>query len=465
MSAKWFLTLSLGLCLSFTSLHLLAASDTGSMPEATTTTEAASEPLTVFRNVKVFNGRDPQLSETMDVWIKGEFIEKMEPHQPNVSLDNTVKIIEGDGRVLMPGLIDAHTHVMVGSLTFGQALASSDWYLGAVMKNTLESMLLRGFTTIRDMGVGADGSIAKAVDDGVILGPRVFPSAMSISQTGGHGDMRPPYSPNPTLDNTPYFRSPKRATILVDGAPQVLAAVRENLKAGATQIKIHAGGGATSTYDPLFTVQFTADEIKAAVEAADNWGTYVVAHAYNDKSIQKLVENGVEQIAHGHLMSEDTVKMLAEKKVIVQPDFVWLWADMTFAKESGFTELNLRKVRQIHAEAPNYVALLKQYNIKTVFGTDLTDPFIHHQNKELSLRTEYWEPADVLIQATGNAYDAISMSGPLNTYGKFGVIEPEARADILLVKGNPMEDITVLEKPDENLLVIMKDGKFYKEVL
>jgi len=340
-------------------------------------------------------------------------------------------------------------------------MVSSPWYLGIAAKINLENMLLRGFTTVRDMG-GADGSIAQAVNEGLVAGPRVFPSGMGLSQTGGHFDIRLPYQPHPDLDGIPYFRDSTRMFIVVDGVDAVLRAARENLRRGATQIKIAGSGGVTSEDDPLESTQFTPEEVRAAVAAAQAWGTYVVAHAYTAASVRMLIENGVKQVAHGHLLDEATIRLAAERGVAIETENVWIWVDEHLAKETGITPASLKKLAEVKKELPHYFSLLKKHKIRIGFGTDILGPGAQFQSKEFTLRAQYFTPFEVLKQATSENYEIINMSGPLNRYGKFGVIEEGALADILLVNGNPLDNIALLEEPEKNLALIMKEGKIYK---
>ncbi len=416
---------------------------------------------TVVRNVRIFDGTGDTLSETSRIVIRGATIAKVAPDTG--ALPEGARVIDGGGRVATPGFVDTHVHLMT-SLHVMQMMNASDWTLALAAADNMRKMLQRGFTTVRDTG-GADGSIARAVDDGLIAGPRVFPSGRGISQTGGHGDFRLGAAPHPMLDDIAFFRTFANLMVLADGRAEVLAAARENLKHGATQIKIMGGGGVTSEFDPLHAVQYTPEEVRAAVQAAENHGTYVVAHAYHDRSVRMLIDNGVRQIVHGHLLTEKTIRYAAKKGVVIQAELVWSRLNEEFGRRAGLSEESLAKNRDIVARTGEYFALLKKHGIDVAFGTDIVGPHQQFQNREFTLRGEHFTPAEVLRQATSVAYDLIAMSGPLNRYGRFGVIEEGARADLLVIEGNPLEDLSILERPDETLRLIMKDGVIHKRAL
>lgn len=415
----------------------------------------------VIRNVRIFDGLSDQLSAPSQIVVRGREIVAISSDP--IDTPEGARVIDGGGRVATPGFIDTHVHLMT-ALSVSKMMNASDWYIAAAAADNMRKMLQRGFTTVRDTG-GADGSIARAVDDGLIEGPRVFPSGRGISQTGGHGDFRLGASPHPALDGIAFFRSFSNLMVLADGRAEVLRAARENLKNGATQIKIMGGGGVTSEFDPLHVVQYTPEEVRAAVQAAENWGTYVVAHAYHERSIRMLIDNGVRQIVHGHLLDEKTIKYAAKKGVVIQAELVWSSLNDEFGRRAGLGEAQLAKNREILDRSGEYFGLLKKYGVKTAFGTDIVGPHQQFQNREFTLRAEHFTPAEVLRQATSEAYEVIDMSGPLNRYGRFGVIEEGALADILIIEGNPLEDISILERPHEVLRLIMKDGQIHKLTL
>ena len=426
----------------------------------TTTFAAEAAPAFLIRHARVFDGKGDTLTDGLSVLVVGDKIARVAREPFDVPTGATV--IDAAGRTLTPGFVDVHMHAsayLPGAVTH----QASAWQMGVYMAKSLEGFLQRGFTTVRDAG-GADGSIAELINQGFIAGPRLFPSGPALSQTGGHGDDRAPYSAHPYFGRSNELAMSRGLSWLVDGPDEVLRAARENLKNGATQIKILASGGVLSQFDPLHTVQFTPEEIRAAVAAASNWGTYVMAHAYNVKSVRQLLDNGVLQIMHGHLLDEDTIKLAAEKGAVIEFELVWQWSDEVHGKANGLSETNLAKLHQIKAGMTGYLANLKKYHVLTGFGTDLVGNQ-EFENKEFTLRAEYFSPAEVLRQATSQGYAIISRCGPLNKYGRFGTIEEGTQADILLINGDPLQNISILETPDTTLALIMKDGKIHKNTL
>ena len=272
----------------------------------------AQESAVLFKNVRIFDGVDSTLTSG-NVLVQGDTIAKISTTP--IAPPTGATIIDGEGRVLSPGFIDIHAHLTMSR--------PRDWsyshpfVTGAVAGDTARDYLDRGFTTIRDAG-GTHPDLAKAIEAGLLVGPRVYPSGAIVSQTSGHGDFRRPEAPHPTLGagrGDPVLGG--GLSVLADGVTQTLVAVRENLKAGAMQIKIMGGGGVASDYDPIHTLQPSPEEIRAAVQAAGDWGTYVLAHAYTAKAIRRLVDNGVRVIEHGLLIDEETAKLCAEKNVVI----------------------------------------------------------------------------------------------------------------------------------------------------
>lgn len=426
----------------------------------TTAPKPQSPPAVLIRNARVFDGKGDALVDGLSVLVVGNKIAKVAPGP--VEAPAGTLVIDAAGRTLTPGFVDVHVHASAW-VPGAQTRISSAWQIGVYMTRSLEEMLQRGFTTVRDAG-GADGSIADLVERGIVNGPRIFPSGPALSQTSGHGDGRAPYAGHPYFTRTNEALAAKGLSWLVDGPDEVLRAVRENLKNGATQIKILAGGGVLSQFDPLHTVQYTPEEIRAAVAAAGDWGTYVMAHAYNVKSVRRLLENGVKQIMHGHLLDEDTVKLAAEKGAVIEFELVWVWEEEEYGKAKGLSETNLAKVLEVKRGMNSLAGYIKKHHVLTGFGTDLVGNQ-HYQNKEFTLRAAHFTPAEVLRQATSEGYQVIAMCGPLNRYGRFGVIEEGALADLLLIDGDPLKDISILEKPETSLTLIMKDGKLFKNTL
>jgi imidazolonepropionase-like amidohydrolase len=416
---------------------------------------AAFSQTVLIENVRIFNGVDHELKPGHVLVVDG-IIEKVS--KDRIESPAGARVIDGGNRVLSPGFIDLHTHLA------GQNPRSMEKYhptvaganAAAMAKHYLDS----GFTTIRDAG-GTHPDFARAIEAGVIYGPRLFPSGAVISQTAGHGDFRAPHDPHPTLvGGTPYLES--GSSILADGVDQTLMAARENLKAGATQIKIMGGGGVMSEFDPIHSLQPSPDEIRAAVQAASDWGTYVLAHAYTSAAIERLVVNGVKCIEHGLLIDDKTAKLVADKGVVISTQLVIF---RTLQDLPGISERNLRKLEAVLAGQENLIRLIKKYGIKTGFGTDFIQGGYTMLTREFTERAEYWTPAEVLVQATSESAEIIRMIGKLNRWGNFGEIREGWVADLLLINGEPLEDISVLRNPESGLALIMKQGEIVKLAL
>jgi len=321
--------------------------------------------------------------------------------------------------------------------------------------------LMRGVTTVRDMG-GPVFGLKRAIDEGLLPGPRIYPSGEFISQTGGHGDLR--YE----NENHPRFGG-RRAKVdlegvfrIADGVPEVLAAVRDNIRLGASQVKLAAGGGYGSPTDPIDSTQFSLDELKAAVGAAEDYGTYVAVHAYLPRSVNRAIDAGVKVIEHGHLLDEKTFKRM-------EKEGIWLSTQpFTVCNEPQLSASSNTKLAIVcKGTAAMYETVKKFPNLKVTYGTDIfNDPVgIHQEIKWMDRLMKWYTPGEVLVMATGNAGELLKLSGNRNPYpGDLGVIKEGALADVLLVEGNLLDDIKVVGDTD-NLRVIIKDGKVYKNTL
>ncbi len=422
-----------------------------------------SPQVTLFSNVRIFDGKSDTLSPLSHVLVRGNKIEKISTDPMPTDRRGDTLLIDGKGKTLMPGMIDAHVHTMMESISLTAGLTSDIGYVNLVAARAAEKQLLRGFTTVRDLG-GASMSLKTAIDQGLHHGPRIYPSGATISQTGGHGDFRMP-NEVPEDANAPLTYMEKTGmTLIADGPDEVLKRVREQLRNGATQIKLMGGGGVSSSYDPLDVTQYTTAEFQAAVSAAENWGTYVTVHAYTPKAIRMAVEAGVKCLEHGQLIDEDTAKLLAEKKVwwCLQPFMDDPDAPPAFPEGSA----NRIKQKEMFAGTDAAYALAKKYKIKTAFGTDnlfsTTNAVI--QGKMLTRLSKWYSNADVLRMATSQNAELLTLSGPRNPYpGKLGVVEEGAYADLLLVNGNPLENLALIADPTTSFSVIMKDGMIYKD--
>ncbi len=405
----------------------------------------------LITNARVFDGKSDALVDGMNVLVEGNKIAKISKSSISAS---GATVIDARGRVLMPGLIDCHLH-LTAQMPFGELRGSDDQWVAFVAEQQAKVELMHGFTTVRDAS-GDTFSLKKAIDRGMVIGPRIYPSGPMISQTSGHADHRMYNEPLSLLGTSLHYMS-----MTADGETQVLTAAREALRHGATQIKIASGGGTGSEFDPLDVVEFTPEETRAAVQAASDWGTYVMTHVYNPAGIRRAVEAGVKSIEHGNLVDEPTLQLMKDKGVWLSPQV------LTFTKHPlGYTDAQKAKHDQALAGIDNMFKLARKIGFTNiVIGTDvITSPEEFARNiTELELRTKWFTPAEVLRQATSNGGALVALSGPRNPYpGNLGVIEVGAYADLLLVNGNPLEDITVLTKTDANLVLIMKDGKIFK---
>ena len=424
---------------------------------------SAEPSLVVFENVRVFDGKSGSLSTNTNVLVRGNTIEKISKDPFPANLSAGAKTIAGGGRTLMPGLIDMHWHAMMVRPTLPALLSGDIGYLNLMAGAEATDTLMRGFTTVRDVGGPAFG-LKRAIDEGIVAGPRIYPSGAVITVTSGHGDFRQPFEVPRALGATQSRGEQLGAAMIADSPDEVRVRVREQLMLGATQIKLTAGGGVASPHSPLDASTFTEAELRAAVEAAENWGTYVTVHAYTSASIQRAIAAGVKCIEHGHLMDQRTAELMAEKGI-------WL-STQAFPDElaNAFPPGSLEsiKARVVFAGTDRTFELAKKHKIKTAFGTDiLFSPQLAQRHGSLLAKLVRWyTPAEALVMATGTNAELLGLSGERNPYpGKLGVVEEGALADLLLVDGDPTANITLIEDPAKNFVVIMKDGKVYKNSL
>jgi imidazolonepropionase-like amidohydrolase len=418
--------------------------------------------VTLFNNVRIFDGKSAVRSVPSNVLVRGNLIERISEAPIPVDRRADTRIIDGGGRTLMPGLSDMHWHAMMVRPTPAVLMTSDVGYTNLLAAAEATATLMRGFTTVRDMGGPAFG-LKRAIDEGLLSGPRIYPSGAVISVTGGHGDFRQ-FSDLPrTIGGMLSLIEKLGGAMIADSPDEVRVRVREQLMQGASQVKLTAGGGVASPFSPLDVSTFTEPELRAAVEAAENWGTYVATHAYTPVSIQRSIAAGVKVIEHGHLMDEASARLIAEKGVwlSMQP-----FVDLALA--AGLPPQNQERMRQVVAGTDMVYTLAKKYKIKTAFGTDIifSQALAARQGQSLVDMKRWYTPAEVLIMATSTNGELLTLTGPRNPYpGKLGVIEQGALADLLLVDGDPLTNLDLVADPDKNFVVIMKDGKIYKSSL
>jgi imidazolonepropionase-like amidohydrolase len=427
--------------------------------EAAPTLPAAG--ATVFQNVRIFDGRNAALSLLSSVLVRGSTIERISADP--AATEAGAAVINGNGRVLMPGLIDAHWHMFMAAVPPAILATADPGYLNLLAARQAEATLMRGFTTIRDMG-GPVFGLKRAIDEGVIVGPRIYPSGAMISQTSGHADFRSRYEIPRTLGGPLSQSELAGIAAIVDSPDEVRLRAREQLRQGASQIKLMGGGGVSSPHNPIESIQFTEAELHAAVEAAENWGTYVAVHAYTPAAIRRAIAAGVKCIEHGHLIDEPTAKLLADKGIWWSLQPLTYDADV-FARMSPVSQ---KKALEVFAGTENAYKLAKKYKVKTAWGADILGDAgaASRQGQYLAMMVRWYTSAEALKMATADNGELMALSGYINPYpGKLGVVEVGALADLLLVDSNPLEDINLVANPGKNFVVIMKDGKIYKNTL
>ncbi|QQW34307.1 metal-dependent hydrolase family protein [Mycobacterium marinum] len=407
-------------------------------------------------NVKVFDSVDGRITGPVDVTVRGPVIASIAPAGA-AALSGPA--IDGTGKTLLPGLIDAHWHAMFTTIPAALAQVSEFGYVVARAVVSARETLLRGFTTVRDLG-GPVFGVKQAIDEGSIPGPRIYPAGGFISQSGGHGDFRLPNEvPRGVCGHLSYTEI-IGAAVIADGEAEVLRGAREMLRRGASQLKLMAGGGVTSAYDPLDVAQFTETEMRAAVEAAENWGTYVTVHAYTPRAIRAAIAAGVRCVEHGQLIDEPTAALLAEKDI-------W-WCLQPFLDDEDAVAVpppSVPKFKQMVAGTDTAYQLAIKHGVKIAFGTDtLFDAKLaSRQGAQLAKLTHWFTPAEVLQQATIRNAELLAMSGPRNPYpGRLGVVAEGALADLILVDGDPIADISLIARPDETFTTIIKNGRVVK---
>lgn len=416
----------------------------------------------LIKNVNVFDGRNPKLAAGQSIAVEGNLVQDI--FTGTACEENFDRVIDGKNLYAIPGLADAHVHL--GKTHIDGSTARYDTVVGSVVAGKL---LQHGITTVRDAGSMVDG-IKQAVDEGVIPGPRIYPSMNYLSQTCGHGDNDAAHA-----NRDIQYRAPM-GVVLCDGVAEVQRAVREQFYLGASQIKIMAGGGMSSICDPVATLQFSFEEMKAITAAAADYGSYVLAHLYTPNCMQRAVKAGVKSLEHGHWLDEETAKMIVDQGVFLNPcpqftmeEVKWNhmgpWSD----QPSQIKKKPKRGGDPVKAHISETTELINKYDIKILFGTDLMIMYNGYEPRENLDFTEYkkrFGSFKGLLAATGNFNDLTKLTTYQNPYpdGKVGVLEKGSYADLLILNGNPVEDLDVLQATD-NILLVMKDGNIYKNTL
>jgi len=403
----------------------------------------------IFANCAVLDGTRNERREDHHVLVEGGRIREVSDRPITSAIAETIDL---GGRTLMPGLIDAHVHVLAVDAALARLSDRPVTLLTLQAARVLEQMLQRGFTTIRD-AAGADGGLAEAVEQGLVRGPRIFPSGSALSQTGGHGDVRPRTQ---SVVTCACCEGGINLSRIADGVTECRRAARDELRKGATQIKIMSSGGVASPYDPIWNLQYAEEEVRAIVEEAQAWHTYVMAHAYSPEAIRRSIDFGVRSIEHGNLIDRATAEHVAGADAFVVPTLATYDALHRDGRELGFTEANMAKLGEVREAGLHSLEILRAAGVKLGFGTDLLGPMHRYQSREFVIRAEAMAPFDIIRSATTVNAEL------LNRAGELGVITPGACADLIAVDGNPLNDISLLDGQGDHITHIVKDGVFYK---
>ena len=407
----------------------------------------------LFQSANVLDVASLHFKIGQDVWVENGLIKSVGPHQPDAFIASDTKVVKAEGKTLMPGLIDCHVHVIAAHLNLNITANQPNVFATLRALPIMKGMLMRGFTTVRDAG-GGDWNLAEATRTDMTIGPRIFASGRALSQTGGHGDGRPR---SDVIE--PCSCSSRVGTLarVVDGVDNVRLAVREEIMKGANQIKIMASGGVASPNDPIHYLGYSEAEIRAIVEEAEHAGTYVMAHAYTPKAIYRAVAYGVRSIEHGNLIDEETAQFMAEKNAYMVPTLITYEALANEGESLGLPAVSVAKIETVRSQGQKALEILAKAGVKMALGSDLLGESHRHQSEELRIRASILGNGAALQQATLNAAELLNMSGQL------GVVQPGAIADLLLVNGNPLADISCLLGQGDHIEVIVKDGKLYKQ--
>jgi imidazolonepropionase-like amidohydrolase len=414
----------------------------------------------LFTNFRLFDGTSSGLRDGLFLLVEGTRIKEVGSGTP--ATPEGARVIHCGGRVIMPGLIDSHWHAMFAGLPLPVLLQGDISYISLAAAAEAERTLMRGFTTIRDLG-GPSFALKQGIDQGLAVGPRIYPCGAMITSSGGHGDMRPLYE-IPHAPGGPFgsIREAEGAMI-ADGTDVVMVRVREQLLQGASHIKIVGSGGVSSPRSPLDAMTYTEAEIRAAVNVCSDWNTYATVHAYKSDAVQRAVAAGARCIEHAHLMNDETAAMLAEKDV-------WLSTQPFLTAEDQLPQTGeaKQKMLDVFSGTPDMYRLAIKHGVKVAWGSDLlfSATLAKRQSIMVTHLSNFYSNAALLKQATSANGQLLALSGERNPYpGKLGVIEAGALADLLLVDGNPLEDITLITRPEKSFVVIMKDGAIFKNTL
>jgi imidazolonepropionase-like amidohydrolase len=403
----------------------------------------------VFENARILDGSSDEGEQDRFVRVSGGTIAEVSDRPIR---DQGARRIDLKGRTLMPGLIDCHVHVIAAMLDLGRNAALPDALVAYHAARIMQGMLHRGFTTVRDLG-GATHALVEAVEQGLIPGPRLVICGKALSQTGGHSDFRGRYD-----NREPDYQTRRLGAMgrVCDGVDQVRIAARDELRQGATFVKIMANGGVASPTDPIAFLGFSRDEIVAVVEEAHNAQTYVAAHLYTDEAISRAVSCGVRSVEHANLIEAPTARLMRDKGAIACPTLVAYEALKDEGASLGFPPESVAKIDDVRIRSPRSLEILSEAGVKMAYGTDLLGGLHRRQSEEFVIRGRVLEPIEVIRATTCHAAELIGM------IGKIGVLAPGAFADLVVVDGDPLDDLELLTHQGRDLPIIMKDGEFIK---
>jgi imidazolonepropionase-like amidohydrolase len=404
--------------------------------------------MILLRNASIVDGTSAEPRPGMNILIEDEIFREV----GDAPIATAADAIDLRGRTVMPGLIDCHVHVVASVVNLAQNALLPDSLVAARAGVIMRDMLMRGFTSVRDVG-GADFGLKLAVQEGLILGPRLFICGKALSQTGGHGDLRGRF------DARNSERRLGSLGRICDGVPDVRRAAREEIKAGADLIKIMANGGIASPTDPIVFLGFSREEITAAVEEAAMANTYVAAHLYTDEAIRRAVECGVKSIEHANLITPATAELMVERGAWAVPTLVTFEALKQEGARLGLPEVSVAKIDDVRLAGLKALEILHSAGVKMAYGSDLLGEMHRRQSEEFTIRSRVLPAEEVIASATGVAAEALGMEGRL------GTIAPGAYADLIVVDGNPLEDLGVLGGQGERIPAIMQAGRFVKNRL
>ncbi|MFA5488906.1 MAG: amidohydrolase family protein [Candidimonas sp.] len=406
----------------------------------------------VLDNCTLIDAQHPEPRPGMQIVIESGLIKEV-TSEPVKSAG--ARRIDVGGRSVLPGLIDCHNHICLSEVSTRRLDAVPLTLMTARAVPVLKATLDRGFTTLRDAG-GADWGIRTAIEDGLIPGPRLFIAGQALSQTGGHGDFRHRTEKALTCPCESAMRFTK---YIADGVPEVQRATRELLRQGADQIKVMVSGGVASLNDPIDATQYSADELRAIVAEAGAWKTYVMAHAYTPEAITHAIRSGVRTIEHANLVDAAAARLIHDNDAFAVPTLVTYDRLAAHGKDYGFPEVSMRKLARVLEAGLQAMDILKQAGVKIGFGTDLLGDLRRYQSREFVIRAEVLTPYEIICQATRVNAEI------LNRTNQLGVIAAGATADLIVVDGDPLRDISLLDGQGEHIPLVMKDGVVHKQWL